>query len=146
MQKVRKVQYPLQTESWSHRPHSQCPSEQAKSVDSSMSAVHTQCLTPRQSHCFSQNVVTASFRTKTRRLTEIFLDKKISPPSGFLEMWVVMLIQGKPQNKRLREEPLAQASGFYQTPKNSRQTKIDVNHMRLYTRESQSSGDNSDPM
>ena len=61
-------------------------------------------------------------------------------------MWVVMLIQGKPQDKRLREEPLAQASGLYQTPKNSRQTKIDVNHMRLYTGECQSSGDNSDLM
>ena len=61
--------------------------------------------------CFSRNIAAANFSTEPSQLTEIFLDKKISPPSGSSETWVVTPIPDEPPNERLREEPLAQASG-----------------------------------
>ena len=44
---------------------------------------------------FSRNVAAANFSTEPRRLTELFLDKKISPPSGSSETWVVTPIPGR---------------------------------------------------
>jgi hypothetical protein len=61
--------------------------------------------------CFSRNMAAANFSTEPSQLTEIFLDKKISPPSGSSETWVVTLIPDEPPSERLREEPFAQASG-----------------------------------